>query len=784
MSHQKTEWGKTSGKFCKGVICKALSQSFMDLELSCTSSLPWIWVVETLAHSNQIDTYLLIDLLEKTPKIADDDIGGNAREAVSLKILENFFVQRAPAIPESSSSHSIEKIKLDPSDSCEDVLRRMLAEKYQQASPSGLKLADLELDKWDLQSFIQHKRSSLAVYTLKQLKAAILTGKNSLLASLKEQSGLSVGNQPENGARIDPRLSTSVERLLLVNAAKKRIQSENQVEPNNGSVKKHKPDAIFSEPYMGDKSMPSGEDTQLPNASAAACIEHNDGGRCNLDKTNHIGNVGIDDGDNEQQQTSPKGLARLDEVLHPGKGHEYDIRKANGNNISSGKGGINYDGTDFATKNNTSLDQQLPANCNECTSSEAIGGCDEVVPQCETEIKNYKFDGKQMKDHDANFDKLEQNISRKSPNVKEAKGVDLAIDSNELLLDENTSVDAMKKTFLSSQRAYGQDSLATTDRMELDLCMKCNKGGELLVCSSDSCSIVIHVSCLGSDASAYDTNGKFYCPFCAYSQAISKYMEVKKQASLARKHVATFIRSVGNQKESEEHSYKKKKDATEKVRNHRQRKEVENEPAGPSGMHSYHNLCSMRNDISSINRIVAHGLDKDKKEGEKTIEISCQSLRIHEKQQKDELGIHKSLREKTSHRVSKRSGVFGNYVDIRSKKGAVSDEQKDISSKSGSFDLFETSDEDYKSGSSCSTKVRKQKAQFSYPRIPLLRRKILPWTSAEENALKEGVRLLSNPGDKIMPWTKILEFGTGVFDKSRTTVDLKDKWRNMCKAAV
>lgn len=30
-----------------------------------------------------------------------------------------------------------------------------------------------------------------------------------------------------------------------------------------------------------------------------------------------------------------------------------------------------------------------------------------------------------------------------------------------------------------------------------------------------------------------------------------------------------------------------------------------------------------------------------------------------------------------------------------------------------------------------------------------------------------------------MPWVKILEFGSHVFDNTRTPVDLKDKWRNI-----
>lgn len=38
----------------------------------------------------------------------------------------------------------------------------------------------------------------------------------------------------------------------------------------------------------------------------------------------------------------------------------------------------------------------------------------------------------------------------------------------------------------------------------------------------------------------------------------------------------------------------------------------------------------------------------------------------------------------------------------------------------------------------------------------------------------------SSEADK---WKKILEFGGGVFQKGRTTIDLKDKWRNICRGS-
>ncbi|KAL8480987.1 hypothetical protein ACS0TY_027503 [Phlomoides rotata] len=62
-----------------------------------------------------------------------------------------------------------------------------------------LKSVGLEVSKWDLEPFIEHKRLNLPRYALKK-------GSHSILASLKEQSSLPVGNHAEREAGADPRL--------------------------------------------------------------------------------------------------------------------------------------------------------------------------------------------------------------------------------------------------------------------------------------------------------------------------------------------------------------------------------------------------------------------------------------------------------------------------------------------------------------------------------------------------------------------------------------------------
>ncbi|KAI3819951.1 hypothetical protein L1987_13805 [Smallanthus sonchifolius] len=80
-----------------------------------------------------------------------------------------------------------------------------------------------------------------------------------------------------------------------------------------------------------------------------------------------------------------------------------------------------------------------------------------------------------------------------------------------------------------------------------------------------------------------------------------------------------------------------------------------------------------------------------------------------------------------------------------------------------------------------SKRARKQDPQYTSPTITLPRRRNLFWDKSEEEMLKEGVQRFSCTDDKRIPWKKILEFGRDEFDKSRTAIDLKDKWRNICK---
>ncbi|KAL0421962.1 UNVERIFIED_CONTAM: hypothetical protein Slati_3219100 [Sesamum latifolium] len=446
MFHQKLE-GKKHTK-----ISQALKQSLMDCQHSCTSPLPRIWVIETLAHSNQVDTSLLLDLLEKTPEISDD-FGNNARESVSLRILESFAVQGGPANLVSSASS--QKIRLNPSDRCEDVVRLILTE----MPPPHPKRAGPEIMKWDLQPFIEHKRSTLAKSALQQLKDAILTGSHSFLASLKGQSGLPVGNQPESEAQVDDGNCNGMkqklegchtndshilnrdladENLVPVNRKRKatsenagrnscqdHILSENGCETRIISVKKYKHDSVCSEQRVGGRLTSAGIDTQVADMSTV-CLQDHGGERCSSGRKTHVEGMSLDgppEGD-DNKSSSSNGLVGTDEVL-PCENQ------------------IPHSDTEL---NNKSEGEQEQAN----DKKEATGDKEDI---CDSKRTN------------EDVDKV-QNTQRNILDVGEVEDISSDSDGKN---DDRTDIATNNNASPGRQCAYSHDSLETTNPRDQNL---------------------------------------------------------------------------------------------------------------------------------------------------------------------------------------------------------------------------------------------------------------------------------------------------------------------------
>ncbi|KNA22628.1 hypothetical protein SOVF_032710 [Spinacia oleracea] len=157
----------------------------MEEEVS-DSTLPWSWVIEALAKSRLVDASLLYELVSKAPPLLEDS-GRKAREAAALRCLEGLC-----GSPNASGDYHLvpewSKIWFDPAESCEAVLQRIWSE------TSGSKGALDEL-KCVIQSFVKHKKASSPRSTLGVLKDMLVNDTHPLFASLKEVSGVSVGDQ-------------------------------------------------------------------------------------------------------------------------------------------------------------------------------------------------------------------------------------------------------------------------------------------------------------------------------------------------------------------------------------------------------------------------------------------------------------------------------------------------------------------------------------------------------------------------------------------------------------
>lgn len=778
------------------MIFEALEKSLMDCHLSSTSTLPWIWIVETLASCDQVDESILYELVKKTPEISSD-LGKNAREFVSLRIIERLFVIGAQnANPVTSSSSP--KIGFDPSESCEAILERISRE----TSVQNLIEYGLDTLKWDIQPFIAHKRSNSPKCTLQQLKSAILTGGHPLLSSLKEHSGLAVTNQPEHRLsgddgdtnRVAATLKDSNTNTLNVAAnghlnspipANRDVLLKRSLPDENLLVAKRSRSATTEivEGQSHENEITLGTDCETLAKSAkkfkhGIIYREQDGG---INLVSSQAGKNNPPGDCKNQHPSLRGLVEHDEVLpcEPQVLHRgTELPKDKSGKV---QGQDNHLGELKADKEGI------------CELSTDIGTCEGGI---QPEICN-----------DEELDGDEHSSQRKASNAIEAEDVDHNQDAdmsfdNEGYNDENDI--AMKKNaFLSSQCTYSQDSLATTDWRDLNLCTTCKKGGTLLVCSYNSCPLMVHEDCLGS-AATFDAVGKFYCPFCAYSRAISEFNKVKDKASMARKDLATFFRmgTVKRTKEVSVSSRREKKSQPELEKHLHDNNKLNNINISKQANDPQHQE-DLKDDFVAEPSVSCAGnplhgdkiadLDSEKelllltKENEGGKRVGCKSPGDHGKQLIAVEAVCKSGGGLPSARVPQRSN--GNeHAEVRSKKkvscqpGTDLAHQLTCSSNSNGEQISE--EENESSGASkYFISIRKQERLQSYPAIPLLRRKKIPWTKVEEETLKEGVQKFYSAHDRNIPWKKILEFGAEIFLKGRTAIDLKDKWRNLCKGS-
>ncbi|XP_058104724.1 uncharacterized protein LOC131248466 isoform X2 [Magnolia sinica] len=357
---------------------------------------------------------------------------------------------------------------------------------------------------------------------------------------------------------------------------------------------------------------------------------------------------------------------------------------------------------------------------------------------------------------------------------------------------------AKKHMFLSSQGPVTHDSLAA-DWTEQKFCVKCEEGGELLICSGNSCPVTVHESCLGSSVS-FEDDGNFYCPFCLYTRAHAAYRKAKQKASLARKALSAFmggdtVHRNRQKQPPEKVSTKPKESRTmgancpDRIHADQQHRDIIDNHHCVRVAESHHTTKAAVdcNDANVSCREVEASLTGEVDgvsitKGNAEMAVGHQGVSGVKHQKQTETVTDCNVRNSPS-REAESSPISEKRTRGR-RKGAPRLHIFDQADPSlPNIDAEETTRN--QNGEDLSSdkppKRRRPAKRYTNPAFPYARRTKLRWTKEEEEALKEAVHRYSRSGDKNIPWTMILESGHHVFHKTRTQVDLKDKWRNITR---
>ncbi|PON72835.1 GAMYB transcription factor [Parasponia andersonii] len=627
----------------------------MDDMVASESTLAWVWVIEAVASFKEVDLSLLQDLVKAAPEIPDD-LAKNAKEMVALKCLETLFAPPHNEITSDVPSTQGLKVGFDFSQSCEDVLKRILQE---SSVP--------QLSNWDIYPFLSHKRACMKKCSLVELKEAILDGTHPYADFLREKSGLAFPNRAE--------LNTN----------------------------DYSRDSVTSRPNT------TCSDIQYMRA-----------------------------GVNSDPLTVENMSKQLGEKLHSGGTLHSKRASLDLNADSNGK-----DGSDQSEQNPVPLLGKEPL---EDLSERDVSVTERELDLAENQMGGVEHGGI-LKDgpKKCSVTKISQNS-----NTDEFHKILLKINSNAPVMRQGITRDETYQ-YLSVDK--------TNVVREENVCMKRNEAGQMLVCSTNNCQCV-HEKCLDSPP-RFDDNGSFYCPLCAYcSLDITDCLEPKKKCNVANKKLSAFIHmalenlprgfSDTGQNRDEDHRGKN-------IENEHLREREDNE--------GYHGE-PIANEANNLNVSIVVEEYKER------VVKGCLSVRSFEGKQKEVSGNKDGASAKNTHMV-----LFNQGKAIQQE---VQKEQNTDAPKKPIYELDVdgmgiSEDDNYESP----TRFHKKESHCTILATPQLKRKRVPWTAEEEQKLKEGVQMFSDKRNT--PWRKILESSSHVFKKGRTSSDLKDKWKNMCK---
>ncbi|KAM7270538.1 hypothetical protein ACFE04_029752 [Oxalis oulophora] len=756
------------------------------------TKLQWLWIIEYLSTFKQITPSILHDLIQLAPELPED-LGKRAVEMVALRCLEDFFPADDGLVAAAHDKDS--KCSFDLSLSCVHVLETIL----QETSEADLIRGGAALLKWDVLPFIGHKRASMPKCALQELKDAISDDNHTNAASSEKHESEKIAvdgiennlhtrgtgdrsNEGQNMVKRDllqgecsnaihkipsKRNRSDLETENVMGPIQERQDTMNDSNDLNVSVKKLRHDTSSIDPSVGKPLLPPPqaeelversdlqkyppnrdlEETHFPEDSSKMPDIEAEDLRCGQTEVYHnasrmqSGTV-VNANDTEQLKLNGDPSVRCGH--NDSAAESIEDRGVHNTNLAEDNSKFFKNTSDFGTDGtenevgkitNRIPTEQRTMNDEPFVRTEHKESADEL---------NYKGDHDCCpKLPDADSDRHKEKI-----NTDEMKDDENHINEEISPFSGETADIAKKKScFLDSQFPISQNLLMSNDSTEQNICVKCSSGnnGELLVCGTSTCPLKIHESCLGCPAT-FDEKGNFNCPFCAYSRFISEYLESKKETSLARRDLATFIQTGFN-----------------------------NFPGGKQNNSRKNENKDLRTEVHHQNQHVVEVNDERQSEHSAS-HSNLEPPRKMEKAKATGENVGFATREKENS-TAQETGPSACVEDEALQQRATSAKEKAVSTLNSDGENS-SNDEENKYFIS----IRNRETQCTSPPTPKFKRKKVPWTPEEVDMLKKGIEIFSGDENRAIPWREILLFGNSVFLKLRTPVDLKDKWKNICKA--
>ncbi|XP_054796637.1 uncharacterized protein LOC129302004 isoform X2 [Prosopis cineraria] len=92
--------------------------------------------------------------------------------------------------------------------------------------------------------------------------------------------------------------------------------------------------------------------------------------------------------------------------------------------------------------------------------------------------------------------------------------------------------------------SLGHDNICT-DVFDGKICIRCNEGGEVLICSESGCPVTVHAKCI-SCKPKFDGIGNYYCPYCWLKRTLAEVQVLRKKALTAKKDLSDFLGNSGS----------------------------------------------------------------------------------------------------------------------------------------------------------------------------------------------------------------------------------------------